>query len=84
MAEKHLKGQQLKTLELQGLYGASSRGKSAVINAFRRWFLSQAVQEKLLRDSGAQYIRLEFRKPVRMLGKIRFQNDSIGINPWKK
>ena len=36
------------------------RGKNAVIDAFHRGLLSQAVQEKLLADIDAQLLRLEF------------------------
>ena len=60
LAELHLKGQQLKTEELQWAQRhLQSVKKGAVIDAFRRGLLSQAVQEKLLADIDAQLLRLE-------------------------
>ena len=60
LAELHLKRQQLKAEELQwaGRH-LQSVEKDAVIDAFRRGLLSQAVQEKLLADIDAQLLRLE-------------------------
>ena len=58
--ELHLEGQQLKAEELQrARRHLQSVEKGAVIDAFRRGLLSQAVQEKLVADIDAQLLRLE-------------------------
>jgi hypothetical protein len=58
--ELHLEKQQLKAEELQWAQRHLQLvEKGAVIDAFHRGLLSQAVQEKLLADIDAQLLRLE-------------------------
>jgi CPA1 family monovalent cation:H+ antiporter len=62
--ELHLERQQLQAEELQWAQRHLQLvEKGAVIDAFHRGLLSQAVQEKLLADIDAQLLRLESAEP---------------------
>jgi monovalent cation:H+ antiporter, CPA1 family len=61
LIELHSKKQQLKAEELKwARRHLQSVEKSAVIDAFRRRLLTQAVQEKLLADIDARFLNLEY------------------------